>query len=79
MSKECGAEESSFSRAGRHENRRRGGVIMNRHSPVEAEELTGGELNFPSTTGGNVTPTHASSVQTGRVRQSGSGARVFTW
>ena len=53
--------------------------IMNRHRPVEVEELTGGKLNLPSTTGENVTPKHASSVQTGRVRQSGSGARVFAW
>ena len=53
--------------------------IMNRHSPVEAEELTGGELNLPSTTGENVTPTQAGSVQTGRVRQAGGGARVFAW
>ena len=53
--------------------------IMNRHSPVEVEELTGGELNLPSTTGENVTPTQTRSVQTGRVRQSGGGARVFVW
>ena len=53
--------------------------IMNRHRPIEVEELTGGKLNLPSTTGENVTPTHAGSVQTGRVRQSGSGARVFAW
>ena len=53
--------------------------IMNRHSPIEVEELTGGELNLPSTTGENVTPTNARSVQTGRVRQAGGGARVFAW
>ena len=53
--------------------------IMNRHSPVEVEELTGGKLNLPSTTRENMTPTHASSVQTGRVRQLGSSARVFAW
>ena len=53
--------------------------IMNRLSPVEVEELTGGELNLPSTTGEDATPTNARSVQTGRVRQSGGGARVFAW
>ena len=53
--------------------------IMNRHSPIDVEELTGGELDLPSTTGENATPTHARSVQTGRVRQSGGGARVFVW
>ena len=53
--------------------------IMNRHSPVEVEELTGAELDLPKTTGENATPTNARSVQTGRVRQSGGGARVFAW
>ena len=53
--------------------------IMNRHSPVEAEELSGGELNLPSASGENMTPARARSVQTGRVRQSGGGARVFAW
>ena len=53
--------------------------IMNRHSPVEVEELTGGEPDLSSTTGENVTPTQTRSVQTGRVRQSGGGARVFVW
>jgi hypothetical protein len=54
-------------------------AIMNRHSPVEVEELTGGEPDLSSTTGENVTPTQTRSVQTGRVRQSGGGARVFVW
>jgi hypothetical protein len=53
--------------------------IMNSHSPKEVEELTGGELNLPGTTGENGTPTNARSVQTGRVRQAGGGARVFAW
>ena len=53
--------------------------IMNRHSSIDAEELTGGELDLSSTTGENVTPTQTRSVQTGRVRQSGGGARVFVW
>jgi len=53
--------------------------IMNRHSPMEVEELTGGELNLPGTTGENATPTGGGSVQTGRVRQAGGGARVFAW
>ena len=53
--------------------------IMNRHSPLEVEELTGGGLDLPSRSGENVSPTRGSSVQTGRVRQSGGGARVFSW
>jgi hypothetical protein len=53
--------------------------IMNRHSPVEVEELTGGELNLPSTTGRNVNATQDSSVQTGKTRQAGGGARMFSW
>ena len=53
--------------------------IMNGHSPMEVEELTGGELNLPGTTGEDATPTNARSVQTGRVRQAAGGARVFAW
>ena len=53
--------------------------IMNRHSPIEVEELTGGELNLPSTTGRNVNAKHDSSVQTGKTRQAGGGARMFSW
>ena len=53
--------------------------IMNRHSPVEVEELTGGALNLPSTTGQNVPRADDSSVLTGRTRQSGRGARMFSW
>ena len=53
--------------------------IMNRHSHEEVEELTGGELGLPTTTGENATPTGGGSVQTGRVRQAGGGTRVFAW
>jgi hypothetical protein len=53
--------------------------IMNRHSPVEVEELTGGELYLPSMIGEETTSIHNSSVQAGRERSSGTGARVFVW
>ena len=53
--------------------------IMNRHSPVEVEELTGGALNLPSSTGETVPRVQGSSVLTGRSRQSGRGARMFSW
>jgi len=53
--------------------------IMNRHSPVEVEELTGGELNLPSATGKTVPRVQGSSVLTGRTSQSGGGARMFSW
>ena len=53
--------------------------IMNRHSPIEVEELTGGTLDLPSTTGQNVPRADDSSVLTGRTRQSGRGARMFSW
>jgi hypothetical protein len=53
--------------------------IMNRHSPVEVEELTGGELNLPSATGKTVARVQNSSVLTGRTRQAGGGARMFSW
>jgi hypothetical protein len=53
--------------------------IMNRHSPVEVEELTGGELDLPSATGKTVARVQNSSVLTGRTRQAGGGARMFSW
>jgi hypothetical protein len=53
--------------------------IMNRHNPVEVEELTGDELHLLRTTGENVPPVHDGSVQTGRIRQRGGGARMFVW
>lgn len=51
--------------------------IMNRHSPVEVEELTGGELDLPSMAGKDTSSARNSSVQVGRERSSGGGARVF--
>jgi len=53
--------------------------IMNRHSPKEVEELTGGKLNLPSSTGENVPRAHDSFAQTGKTRQAGGGARLFSW
>jgi hypothetical protein len=53
--------------------------VMNRHSPVEVEELTGGKLNLPRSTGETVPRVQGSSVLTGRTRQAGGGARMFSW
>jgi len=53
--------------------------IMNRHSPAEVEELTGGELDLPSTTGEKGPRVDGSSVLTGQTRQAGGGARMFAW
>ncbi len=53
--------------------------IMNRHNTVEVEELTGGELDLPSMIGRDMTFVRNSSVQAGRERSSGAGARVFVW
>ena len=53
--------------------------IMNRHSPIEVEELTGGALDLPSRSGENVPRAHDSSVQTGKTRHAGGGARMFSW
>lgn len=53
--------------------------IMNRHRPVEVEELTGGELDLPGTTGEKAPRAHDSSVLTGQSRQAGGGARMFAW
>ncbi len=53
--------------------------IMNRHSPMEVEELTGDEPHLLDTIGEGVPPVHDSPVQTGRIRQRGGGARMFVW
>jgi hypothetical protein len=53
--------------------------IMNRHDAIEVEELIGNELEAGSTATGNMTPIVDSSPQTGRISQSGGGARMFVW
>jgi hypothetical protein len=55
--------------------------IMNRRGSLEVEELSGGESLPPNVLDEDVTLplTHDDSVQTGRVRQEGSGARAFVW
>lgn len=52
--------------------------IMNRHSPLGVEELTGGELHLPSATGESMPSVYSSSVHAGRNgRYPGAGARVY--
>jgi hypothetical protein len=52
--------------------------IMNRHNPMEVEELTGGELNLPSSSGRGMASVRDSSVHAGRGgRYPGAGARVY--
>jgi hypothetical protein len=53
--------------------------IMNRHGAVEVEKLIGCEPNTGSMIDESLPAIHDSSGQTGRVRQSGSGARMFVW
>lgn len=52
--------------------------IMKRHGAVDVEETTGAEPYLPSVVHESMTSTRDSSVQTGRVRQSGGGA-YFVW
>ena len=53
--------------------------IMNRHGSLELEKLSGKESLPGDMVEENVTPIHDDSMQTGRVRQAGAGARVFVW
>jgi len=53
--------------------------IMNRHCAVEIEELSASVPHLPSTAGDDVAPGRDSSVQAGRVRSPGAGARLFVW
>ncbi len=54
-------------------------AIMNRHCAVEIEELCASVPHLPSTVGDDVAPARDSSVQAGRVRSPGGGARLFVW
>jgi hypothetical protein len=53
--------------------------IMNRHDALEVEELVGSDPEFSGMSDGNVIPVRNSSFQTGRITQSGGGARMFVW
>jgi hypothetical protein len=53
--------------------------IMNRHHAIEIEKLNASELNLPGTEGEDTGPSRNASVQTGRTRSIGAGARLFVW
>jgi hypothetical protein len=53
--------------------------IMNRHSAVEIENLSGPAQHLPSTIDNDAAPAHGTSFQDGRIRSSGDGARLFVW
>jgi len=53
--------------------------IMNRHGAVEIEKISGSRPELPSADHGDVPPVRDPSVQAGRVRSPGSGARLFVW
>lgn len=53
--------------------------VMNRHQGTKVEELTGAEAVLHGVAHESAIPLHGYSVQTGRVRHSGGGARVFVW
>ena len=53
--------------------------IMNRHGAVEIEEISASRPELPNADPGRVTPARDISIQTGRFRSPGSGARLFVW
>jgi hypothetical protein len=53
--------------------------IMNRHHAVEIEKLNASELHLPGTEGKDTAPDRNNSIQTGRTRSTGDGARLFVW
>jgi hypothetical protein len=53
--------------------------IMNRHGAVEIEKISASRPELPNIDHGEEPPVHDPSVQTGRIRSSGSGARLFVW
>jgi hypothetical protein len=57
----------------------RAAAVMNRRGAMEVEELIGREPGTGSLSVGSTPPVLDSGAQTGRVRQSGGGARMFAW
>jgi hypothetical protein len=53
--------------------------IMNRHGAVEVEKISASRPELPGADQGEAPPAHDLSVQTGRFRSPGSGARLFVW
>jgi len=53
--------------------------IMNRHRAVEIEELSASEPHLPGRDRDSMTPDRNAAVQSGRVRSTGGGARLFVW
>ncbi|MGC9946735.1 MAG: hypothetical protein ABSF64_10245 [Bryobacteraceae bacterium] len=60
--------------------------IMNRHGAIKVEELIGREPGSSTTTGASLPlsrdanmPPARDTTQTGRIRQSGDGVRMFVW
>jgi len=53
--------------------------IMNSHGAVEIEKISAARPELPRADQGEELPVHDPSVQTGRFRSPGSGARLFVW
>jgi hypothetical protein len=53
--------------------------IMNRHGAVEVEKISASRPELPSADSGEALPGREQTVQIGRDRSSGSGARLFVW
>ncbi len=53
--------------------------IMNRHGAVEIEEISASRPELPNADPGRATLARDISIQTGRFRSPGSGARLFVW
>jgi hypothetical protein len=54
-------------------------AIMNQNCAVEIEELSASAPHLPSTVGDDAPSGRDSSIQVGRVRSPGAGARLFVW
>jgi hypothetical protein len=53
--------------------------IMNRHGAVELEEVSALRPQLPTSEQDEAIPAREISVQNGRIRSPGSGARLFVW
>ncbi len=53
--------------------------IMNRHGALEIEKISASHPALPNADHGIDPPVRDPSVQSGRLRSGGSGARLFVW
>lgn len=76
--KECGGGVLVFATESKEEVDK-AAETMNGRGALDVEELNGGEPNPGSAIGQGISPANDRSSQSGRTRQAGGGACLFSW